>query len=136
MKKRCVYILSMLFLFLLLTACSAGKDSGEKLRDTSFTVVSPGEVPEELRDLIEEKKEEEFRLTYGDKGYLYLARGYGRRDTSGYSVEVEECYETENTIQIKTGLMGPPREEEIVQKSTYPYVVVKIEYTEKNVVFE
>lgn len=136
MKKRCVYIPSMLFILLVLTACQAGRDNMKKLRDIEFTVVSPSEVPQELDALISEKKEEGFQLTYADKGYLYMAYGYGKRDTSGYSVEVEECYEAEDVICIKTNLLGPPKDEEIIEESTYPFVVVKIEYMEKNVVFE
>ncbi len=136
MKKRAVYIVSMLVSFLLLTACSAGRDSMEKLRDIEFTVVSPAEVPEELMDVIAEKQEEGFQLTYADKGYLYLAYGYGKRDTSGYSVEVADCYETENLVRMKTNLLGPSKEEKIVEESTYPYVVVKMEFTDKNVIFE
>lgn len=136
MKKRCVYILSMLFILIILPSCSAGRDHKEKLRDIEFTVVNPEEVPEELMSLISEKKEEVFQLTFADKGYLYLAQGYGEKDTSGYSVEAAQCYETEDVVRIKTNLIGPPKDEEIVEKSTYPYVVVKIEYVEKNVVFE
>lgn len=135
MKRRCVYILSV-FAFLFLTACSAGKDDMKKLREVEFTVMNPDEVPEELRTLIEEKKGETFRLTYSDGGYLYMARGYGEKETSGYSVEVTECYETEDVVMVKTNLLGPPKDEEIIEESTYPYVVVKTEYIEKNVVFE
>lgn len=136
MRKRHVYILSMLLVLLLLTACSAGKDDRKKLRDIEFTVVAAGEVPEELMNLITEKQEEEFQMTYADKGYLYLARGYGKRDTSGYSVEVTECYEAEDVVGVKTNLIGPPKDEEIIEESTYPCVVVKIEYIEKDVIFE
>lgn len=135
MKRRCVYILSV-FAFLFLTACSAGKDDMKKLREVEFTVMNPDEVPEELRTLIEEKKGETFRLTYSDGGYLYMARGYGEKETSGYSVEVTECYETEDVVMVETNLLGPPKDEEIIEESTYPYVVVKTEYIEKNVVFE
>lgn len=135
MKRRCVYILSV-FAFLFLTACSAGKDDMKKLREVEFTVMNPDEVPEELRILIEEKKGETFRFTYSDGGYLYMARGYGEKETSGYSVEVTECYETEDVVMVKTNLLGPPKDEEIIEESTYPYVVVKTEYIEKNVVFE
>lgn len=136
MKKRAVYIVSMLFSFVLFTACSAGRDSMEKLRDIEFTVVSPAEIPEELMDVITEKQEEGFQLTYADKGYLYLAYGYGIRDTSGYSVEVAGCYETENLVRMKTNLLGPSKEEKIVEESTYPYIVVKMEFIDKNVIFE
>lgn len=135
MKKRCVYILSI-FALLFLSACSAGKDHKEKLRDVEFTVVGQNEAPEELTEIIREEREKAFMLTYADKGWLYLARGYGERETSGYSVEVKECYETEDVIAIKTELIGPQADEEIAEESTYPYIVVKIEYSDKHVIFE
>lgn len=136
MKRQVTCICCLLAAFLLLTACSAGRESMEKLRDIEFTVVSPEEVPEELKGVIKEKQEEGFQLTYADQGYLYLAYGYGKRDTSGYSVEVAKCYETEDVIRMKTSLQGPSKEEEIVQESTYPYVVVKTEFVDKDVIFE
>ncbi len=135
MKRWYVCLLSAL---LFLTACGgcAGKDDMEKLRDAEFTVVSQEEIPEELASLIEEDKKEEFQLTYADKGYLYIARGYGERKTSGYSVEVSACYETKEVICMETELLGPPKDEEILEKSTCPYVVIKTEYVDKNVVFK
>ena len=76
------------------------------------------------------------KLNYGYKGYLYIARGYGTKKTTGYSVEVFQCYETGNSVVIKTGLQGPGKKEEILKKKTYPYVVIKMEYTDKQVVFK
>lgn len=135
MKKLGLYIL-LAGCILLFAACSVQKDSAKKLKDAEFTVVDARDVPEELKEQIEEEKEETFELTYGDEGYLYIARGYGKQDTSGYSVEVKECYETSNTICMKTNLLGPPKEEEIVEKATYPYVVIKLEYSDKSIVFK
>ena len=48
-------------------------------------------------------------------------------------MEVKECYEAEDVIAIKTELIGPQADEEIIEKSTYPYIVVKIEYSDKHV---
>lgn len=134
MKKFCLYIL-LTNIVLLLGACSIQKDRESKLRDVDFTVVSYGDVPEELQAKIEDGKKEAFQMTYGDKGYLYAARGYGRKDTSGYSIEVTECCETTNTIRVSTDLLGPVKGEEVLKKSTCPYVVIKMEYSDKNVVF-
>ena len=93
------------------------------------------EIPEEFLAEIEASKEEPMMLTYGDKGYLYAARGYGVQDTTGYSVKVEQCYETENGIRVVTSLLGPEKEEKILKKKTCPYVVIKMEYTDKEVEF-
>lgn len=134
--KRWYVCLLPVFLFFVLCGGCAGKDDMEKLRDAEFTVVSPEEMPEELDSLIGENKKEEFQLTYADKGYLYIARGYGERETSGYSVEVSACYETKDAICMETELLGPPKDEEILEKSTCPYVVIKTEYVDKHVVFK
>lgn len=135
MKKWYLYILPVM-VFVLFTACSVKKVNTEKLRDVEFTVVNPSEVPEELRVQIESGGKEPFKFTYGDAGYLYMARGYGQRQTSGYSVEVTACYEAEDAICVDTTLLGPEKGEEIQQKPTCPYVVIKTEYTDKNVIFD
>ena len=102
-------------------ACSVGFDDEEKIRDISFAVL--------------EEKQEAFCLTFGDEEWLYLARGYGEKETGGYSVEVAECYESANAICLKTRLLGPSRDEGIPKGVTYPRVVVKMEYCDKNVLF-
>ena len=65
-----------------------------------------------------------------------FAKGYGARPTSGYSIEVKQLYETENAVCIQTELTGPSKEEKIAEKQTYPYIVVKMEWIDKNIVFE
>lgn len=132
MKKTGFFIL---LIAILASGCTIRKEDTEKLRDIDFTVVESEDVPEELRDIIQEKQENETKLFYADEGYLYVVRGYGKQDTSGYSVEVRDCYETENTICVETSLLGPPKGEEIVDKPTYPCVVIKMEYSEKDVIF-
>ena len=134
--KRCYTFLALSLCILIFTACAAGKTDNEKIRNVEFTVVDREEVPQEFLAQIEEGKEEEMKLSYGDKGYLYAARGYGAKDTSGYSVTVDQCFETEQEIRIGTSLLGPGKEEKILKKKTYPYVVIKMEYTDKQLEFE
>ena len=114
LKKIGLYILSAVCV-LLLCACSVRKEDAKKLRDMEFTVVDPLEIPRELQEDIDDKKENVFKITYADEGYLYIARGYGKQDTSGYSVEVKSCYESKDSICLKTNLLGPPRGEEVVE---------------------
>ena len=135
MKKQVLYIL-MVVCMVLSTACSMQKDDTKKVRDSDFTVVDSIDLPEEISAQIEELKEGTFEITYGDNGYLYIAKGYGKLESTGYSGSVQECYETKNPICMKTELSGPPKDEEILDKETYPYIVIKIEYTDKNVVFD
>ncbi|MEG1742508.1 MAG: protease complex subunit PrcB family protein, partial [Acetivibrio sp.] len=85
---------------------------------------------------IEEKKEKPMKLTYGDKEVCYLVIGYGRQKTSGYSIEIKELYETQNSIYIHTNLLGPAGQEKVEHVATFPYVAVKMESTNKKIVFE
>lgn len=133
MKKNWIIFLGCLFL---LCGCSFQKDDMEKVRDIEFTVIDERKLPEELVQYVEEAKEEPFEITYGDEGYLYVVKGYGMQETSGYSIEVKECYESTNVICVKTNLLGPPKDEEIQKEKTYPYIVLKMEYSDKSVVFE
>lgn len=131
--KKVLVLLGCLFL---MCGCSIQKDDMEKLRDIEFTVLDEAKLPVELKEYIDEAKMDPFEITYGDEGYLYIVRGYGVKETSGYSIEVKECFETSNVICVRTNLLGPPKDEEIHEEETFPYVVLKIEYSDKSVVFE
>ena len=134
--KRKISTIFCIIILILLCSCSAEKTSTTKIRDIEFTVIEEENVPEELMRMMEEKQGLPFKLTYADKGELYIAEGYGEKSTSGYSVEVKECFETKNAIYLHTNLLGPAKEEKIVEAKTYPHVVIKLELIEKNVVFQ
>lgn len=119
-----------------LSACSVDTIKDGKIKNLEYTVVAADEVPEELMAQIEEEKKEPMKITFSDMGYLYIVHSYGTQETSGYSIEVKELYETENAICIETELLGPKKTEEIIETETYPFVVVKIEENEKYVVFD
>lgn len=131
-----VLILTILIAIIGLTGCKGDETDIKKLKDLEFTVVEDGDLPGELKELIDEKKEKPFRLTYSNKDYLYIAVGYGQKNSGGYSIAVDELYLTDNAIYIDTNLVGPSQDDMVVQGITYPYVVVKIEFMEKRVVFE
>ncbi len=135
MKKILSTILSICIL-ISLCACSAKELATEKIRDIDFTVVKEEDIPEELMSQIKEKETTPLKLTFADQGALYIAEGYGEQPTSGYSIEVKECFETKNAIYLHTNLLGPAKEERIVEKATYPYIVIKMEFIDKNVVFQ
>lgn len=119
-----------------LTGCSVEKENQDKVRDLEFTVVGDAECPEELRNIVSEKRTTPFKLTYSNDLGLYIVTGYGEQATGGYSITINELYLTENAIVIDTELLGPEKGEIIGAESSYPYVVVKTEYLENPVVFQ
>jgi hypothetical protein len=121
---------------LLINGCGAEKQSTEKIRDIEFTVLAPENIPEECITMIEDKKENPFQFSYEDGKYLYICVGYGKQETGGYSISVNELYLTKNAICVDTNLLGPAADTDKIASETYPYVVLKTEYLDENVVFD
>ncbi|MFI3176650.1 MAG: protease complex subunit PrcB family protein [Eubacteriales bacterium] len=122
----------------LLSACKDDSDTMEQ-ENVPFVVISEECLPEELLELVSDEKEEAFKITYTDDAYLYICRGYGARATGGYSITIDQLYQTSNAIYIKTSLMGPSLNEQKNEVTSYPYVVVRVkksEITKENVVFD
>lgn len=111
------------------------EEEKDKLADLEFTVVSEAELPEELKKLIDEKKANEFKLSYSADGSLYIAVGYGEQKTGGYSISVKALYLTENAIVMDTDLTGPAQGEEVSRAPSYPYIVVRTEDRPESIVF-
>ena len=135
MKKQVMTIISLLLLVTLF-GCGKKVDREEKLKDLEFTVVSDDELPEELKNSIDAQKENPFKFTYEEAGYLYICSGYGKQPTGGYSITVDEVYETQNDIYMDSNLAGPTDEDAKGSAASYPYVVIKLELIDKAVVFQ
>lgn len=135
-RKRISLLIGCIFLvmFVCVSGCSISTNQTEKVEDCNYTVVEPAEIPKELIEILEEKKAEPFRLSYADTGYLYLCIGYGKQVGGGYSIAIDQLYETENTICFGTTLIGP-KEQEKTNAETYPYIVVKMEQIDKEIVY-
>lgn len=134
--KKWMRILTAALLTAVLAAgCGFGEEE-EKKTNLEFTVVDEERLPEELLKLVEEKKAEPFKLTYADGGYLYLCVGYGKQETGGYSITVNELYATDNAIYLDTNLIGPKEAEAKGENPSYPYIVIKTPFMDKTVVFD
>lgn len=138
MKKRRKYarLLWFLMLAVFLAGCKRDTLDEKRLRDIEYTVTSEDRLPEELKALIDEKKQQPFKMTYQDGDYLYICQGYGSQPTGGYSIQVDEVYQTSNAIYFSATLIGPSASEQTMEKETMPYIVVKTEYQDMTVVFE
>lgn len=116
--------------------CSVEEGNRTKVSDLEYEVVQESAIPEELLEMIEEKKTADFKLTYKTEEELYIVHGYGEQETGGYSICVKELYLTSNAIVFDTELIGPRKGENASASPSYPYIVVKTEYREENVIFE
>ncbi len=126
----------VLGLCLLLTGCGIGGETKGTGTELDFTVVKPEEIPDELKKVMEEHKEEEIQIVFEDKGSLYAVRGYGKQETGGYSISVDECLEGESKISIATTLIGPSQTEGLSKDPSFPVIVLKMESRDKEVEFQ
>ena len=120
----------------LLSGCIFNKDKGGKVRDLEFSVVAEGDIPQELKQIIGEKMQSPFKLTFSDDQNLYIVTGYGRQASGGYSIAVNELYLTDNSIVLNTELIGPGKGENVGTEASYPFIVIKTEMSELPVVFQ
>ncbi len=131
-QKRIVSVFLICLMCMSVYACGKKQDA----MDLDCTVIAEDKIPEELLTKIAQKKTEAFRLTFEDRGFLYICVGYGTQETGGYSIAVNALYETANAIYVDTNLIGPAPEEKSNQVESYPYVVIKTEFVDKPVVFD
>lgn len=131
--KVALLILAGVF-FLIVGGCGSTQDL--KLRDLEFTILGEEMIPEELADSIAKQKEGPFEFVYADQENLYICVGYGKQERGGYSIVVNELYLTEGNICVDTKLLGPDAAEKSKNRPSYPYIVIKTEYSDKTVIFQ
>lgn len=137
-NRQHMRITRMLFLciILMLSSCQLEKTTLNKVEDASYEILEEGDFPEKVKEILAEKKENDFKIVYKDNEYLYILRGYGKKETGGYSISIKELYFSKNALVFKSELVGPKKGETVIEKNSYPYIVVKTKETDKNVVFE
>lgn len=135
-RKILCIIVALISTMIFFEGCAIEKNNRTKVRDLDYHVVTEEELPEELKTQIEEKKAADFKLTYETPEYLYIVRGYGEQETGGYSIQVAELYLSSNAVFFKSTLIGPRKGENVAKSPSYPYIVVRTEGIDKNVVFE
>ena len=94
------------------------------------------EIPEEFKKQINENKAKAMKLTYKDDEYLYIAEGFGTKETGGYSITVNQFYVKDKAMYFDTRLIAPDEGEKVSNQPSYPYIVIKTELSEMPVVFE
>ncbi len=121
---------------LIASGCTADKAEKEKVRDLEYTVIGEADAPQELQQILAEKRTQPFKLTYSDDRNLYIVVGYGPQNTGGYSIAVEELYLTDNSIVADTELLGPQKGEAAAPETSYPLIIIMTEYLESPVIFQ
>ena len=128
-------------ILLIAMCCSLCGCSIEKVRakdgvKPEYTVMKEEDFPDKVREQVEQNREKEFQMTYQDSGFLYLMKGYGKQETGGYSIQVQDLSLWDNAIHLETMLLGPEEGEELTGEPSFPCLVIKMKYREEPVIFE
>ncbi len=96
----------MILVLVALACVSSGcrKQEARERQELEFTVCAETELPDDLRQIVEEKKLHAFQMSYTTKDHLYIVVGYGEHDRTNLCVVVEELYKTDRAIYVKTNL--------------------------------
>ena len=103
-KTKAVLLGVILWSLLLISGCNFIRIEEEPRKPLEYSIVKNEEIPAELVALIQEKKKNEFQLTYQCEKDLFLVKGYGEQMSGGYSISVEELGWTSQAVFFRTML--------------------------------
>ncbi len=133
---RRALIIIIIAICLVTTACGRGGTKGTAVSDVDYTVVDKAAIPGELAATIDARKESDFEISACIDGYTYIVKGYGKQPTGGYSIRVDRLQTDGTDMTFATTLIGPSAGEAVNKLATYPYIVIKTETTDNNILFE
>ncbi|MCD8019925.1 MAG: protease complex subunit PrcB family protein [Clostridiales bacterium] len=126
-KNRILLLCVFLPLSILLCGCLTNLDSEADKEPVEYVICKDSNCPGQLQDLLEEKKKTAGTFIYKNSMYMYLVVCYGSKPYSGYSIRVEECSRSEDTLYLRTQLLGPELGEKVVETETFPCIVIRCE---------
>jgi len=105
------------------------------MTDLTYEIVSGSDVPHKVNEKIFKEKEKGFGFTYRDGDVMYVAFGFGKKTTGGFSIQMVAAKENEMEILIEAKLVSPGPEEVVSTLPSHPYMILKMENVEKDVQF-
>ncbi len=94
------------------------------------------ELPEEIRQWIEDSRDKFGGRVRVHNGLLYILVTYGEKPTGGYHVDIEEIEKQGDTVKVTARFTEPGEDEMVTQAFTYPYDLAILEETDVEVKFQ
>lgn len=138
--------LLLCLLILCLTGCIGKGRKGKEAekQNVEYEICSEDMLPDELLDIIEQKKERRFKLSYNTSKYTYIAIGYGMHSVDGYMVWLKDIYATDKACYIQCslvtrdyveGLGDGAKDMVLSEASVCPYMVIRCRRLDKTVAY-
>lgn len=90
-----------------------------------------GELPETPYTMVQENKTAAGLFSVWDGGHRYIMAAMGEKPSTGYSITIEDVYETESGIFVKVQEKTPGPGQPVGEAITFPYAVAKIKDSTK-----
>ncbi len=103
-------------------------------QEAPIEVVVIEEVPAEVEQMIQTSKFKETVPFVEGENYNYLVITMGEMPTSGYAVSFDGYNVTDDQLVISYSFQSPNPNEAVLQVLTYPYLVLQITKTDKQIV--
>ncbi len=136
--KKSILCFLLVGLLLMIFGCQ-GEEKRERtyenMTDLTYEIVSGSDVPHKVNEKIFKEKEKGFGFTYRDGDVMYIAFGFGRQNTGGFSIQMAAAKENETEILIEAKLITPGPEEVVSTSPSHPYMILKMANVEKDVQF-
>ncbi|MBR1568986.1 MAG: protease complex subunit PrcB family protein [Lachnospiraceae bacterium] len=110
--------------------------SPDEMLDLDYTLCDAGQLPKELTTIIENKKDQPFRMCYQNRSYTYLVVGYGIQQRGGCEAVIDRLYLMQDGVHMDTNLVGERGSQIRLDEVTYPYVAIRLEKMDVPVIYE
>lgn len=133
MRYKGKWILLFIILCVIQVGCIKKEEEGKR-QNVMYAICKRNVIPTQLGKLIDEQKDETFHFTYTTGDFTYYVIGYGKQPGYGYKIKVKEFSADQTHIYIDTTLVGVIKEHQM-KGTSYPYIVLKSQFYEKDVIF-
>jgi len=125
MIKKSLIPVMVLALLVLVAGCGEKTVGGPT--EMSFQRVEEEQLPEDVKNWLNEKINEYGKDTFAHEEKLYILVAYGEKPTAGYIVEIDKVEKADGNINVYASFQDPAAGDMVATVITYPYDLVVIE---------
>ena len=154
-KKKIGILLGIIFVIIgIVFLFKITKIDFENKGALEYTLLEEEDIPQEINEEIQRYKRKGCKNSYICNEKLYILVCYGEQTVPGYVVEITDIYESSNRIFVKTTLKGAvimegetkegalkkiigndKAKQKHDENELYPYIVIRVDRSDKGIVF-
>jgi hypothetical protein len=131
-KLRKLFVLLVVSL-IVLSGCTG--DITNKIGNKDGNKPNDLRLPDKIQEWVENSLSIFLGQTYQYDGKLYILATYGAKPTGGFAVEITEVRELKEVVEVAVKFTKPEPGQMVTQAFTYPYDLVDIKPTGKEIKF-